>query len=75
MTIHFLGIVDVNKHINIIVNVTSVTFFIFQLRNKPKEPPKKPKAAPFFLPSVPGLETKFDIQKDDEKIEVSLTFF
>ena len=30
-------------------------------RNKPKEPPKAPEAAPFFLPTLPGLETRFDI--------------
>uniref|UniRef100_A0A7M5V3L5 Small-subunit processome Utp21 domain-containing protein n=1 Tax=Clytia hemisphaerica TaxID=252671 RepID=A0A7M5V3L5_9CNID len=46
-----------------------VNLDLIKLRNKPKEPPKKPKAAPFFLPSVAGLETKFDIQKDDEKAE------
>ncbi|XP_043225558.1 WD repeat-containing protein 36-like [Amphibalanus amphitrite] len=30
-------------------------------RNKPKEAPKAPKSAPFFLPTVSGLETKFDL--------------
>ncbi|KAL7423168.1 rRNA-processing protein utp21 [Cryptotrichosporon argae] len=30
-------------------------------RNKPKEPPKAPEAAPFFLPTVSGLETRFDV--------------
>lgn len=30
-------------------------------RNKPKEPPKAPEAAPFFLPTVAGLETRFDV--------------
>eukprot|EP00118_Oscarella_pearsei_P001965 m.9054 g.9054 ORF g.9054 m.9054 type:complete len:895 (+) comp21044_c0_seq2:11-2695(+) len=34
-------------------------------RNKPKDPPKAPKAAPFFLPTVPGLELKFSVEKDD----------
>ncbi|OCF33495.1 U3 small nucleolar RNA-associated protein 21 [Kwoniella heveanensis BCC8398] len=39
-------------------------------RNKPKEAPKAPEAAPFFLPTISGLETKFDLsaangQKDD----------
>ncbi|MCL4119134.1 UNVERIFIED_CONTAM: hypothetical protein GTU68_064212 [Idotea baltica] len=28
-------------------------------RNKPVEPPKAPKAAPFFIPTVPGLDFKF----------------
>ncbi|XP_013379758.1 WD repeat-containing protein 36 isoform X1 [Lingula anatina] len=32
---------------------------IIKQRNKPKEPPKVPKSAPFFLPTVPGLEFKF----------------
>ena len=41
-------------------------FFLFiQKRNKPKEPVKKPEAAPFFLPTIPGLEPKFVI--DDKK--------
>ena len=34
---------------------------IIKAKNKPKAPPKKPKAAPFFLPTIPGLETKFDL--------------
>ncbi|WVQ96671.1 hypothetical protein IAU59_003777 [Kwoniella sp. CBS 9459] len=37
-------------------------------RNKPKEAPKAPEAAPFFLPTVSGLETKFDLSAaNDEK--------
>lgn len=32
---------------------------IIKRRNKPKEPPKTPKVAPFFLPTVAGLEFKF----------------
>ncbi len=32
-----------------------------QQRNKPKEPPKAPEQAPFFLPTVSGLETRFDL--------------
>ncbi|GFO27669.1 WD repeat-containing protein 36 [Plakobranchus ocellatus] len=39
---------------------------IIKMRNKPKEPPKVPKAAPFFLPTVAGLEPKFDIEKGNE---------
>jgi len=30
-------------------------------RNKPKEPPKAPEAAPFFLPTVSGLQPRFDV--------------
>ena len=40
--------------------------FISQQRNKPKEPPKAPKAAPFFLPTVAGLEPKFAVDNVDE---------
>ncbi|GFS13535.1 WD repeat-containing protein 36 [Elysia marginata] len=40
---------------------------IIKIRNKPKEPPKVPKAAPFFLPTVAGLEPKFDIGKGEDK--------
>ena len=29
---------------------------VIKAKNKPKAAPKKPKAAPFFLPTVPGLE-------------------
>ncbi|KAK4047228.1 rRNA-processing protein utp21 [Microbotryomycetes sp. JL201] len=34
-------------------------------RNKPKEPPKAPQAAPFFLPTVAGLEARFDVGSQD----------
>lgn len=38
-------------------------------RNKPKEPVKAHEAAPFFLPTVQGLEPRFDlsaVQSQDE---------
>jgi U3 small nucleolar RNA-associated protein 21 len=35
-------------------------------RNKPKEPPKAPEKAPFFLPTVSGLETRFDLSSHKE---------
>lgn len=38
-------------------------------RNKPKEPPKKPKAAPFFIPTISGLETTFDLSKSNAEEE------
>lgn len=38
-------------------------------RNKAKEPPKKPKAAPFFIPTISGLETTFDLSKTDAEKE------
>lgn len=30
-----------------------------QQRNKPKEPPKQPEKAPFFLPTLPGVDQRF----------------
>lgn len=30
-------------------------------RNKPKEPPKAPERAPFFLPTLPGAKPQFDL--------------
>lgn len=46
---------------------------IIKKRNKPKEALKKPKQAPFFLPTVAGLDLKFNINdmensQDDSKI-------
>lgn len=32
---------------------------LFQQRNKPKEAPKVPEQAPFFLPTLPGVEPRF----------------
>ena len=49
---------------------------VIKAKNKPKAPPKKPKAAPFFLPTIPGLETKFDVssiaQEKDEAVSTNL---
>lgn len=39
-------------------------------------PPKKLKAAPFFLPTIPGLKLKFASQKDaieNNKVSVKMT--
>ena len=53
---------------------------VIKAKNKPKAPPKKPKAAPFFLPTVPGLETKFDLsgverdEREDAGTDISLGF-
>ena len=54
-----------------------INFFVFvslKMRNKPKEPPKAPKAAPFFLPTVAGVVPKFDTSefKEDEASKVCL---
>ena len=47
---------------------------LFQERNRPKQPPKVPKAAPFFLPTIPGLEPKFAIPEENEKEKVRCVF-
>jgi len=38
-----------------------------QHRNKPKEPPKKPEHAPFFLPTLPGVEHRFAIEEEKQE--------
>lgn len=38
---------------------TLLNLEVIQQRNKPKEPPKLPEKAPFFLPTLPGVETRF----------------
>lgn len=37
----------------------TLTSFPIQQRNKPKDPPKAPEQAPFFLPTLPGVEHRF----------------
>jgi U3 small nucleolar RNA-associated protein 21 len=39
-----------------LINLETIT-----ARNKPKEAPKAPESAPFFLPTLPGTETRFDL--------------
>lgn len=39
---------------------------VIKQRNKPKEPPKAPKAAPFFLPTISSLEFQFDLSDADK---------
>lgn len=49
---------------------------IIKKRNKPKEPPKAPEAAPFFLPTIPALEMQFDlsdVQKPEENSKLTST--
>lgn len=41
-------------------------------RNKPKAPPKKPKQAPFFLPTVAGLDLKFDVPSGTDDVNSKL---
>lgn len=40
-------------------------------RNKPKESLKKPKQAPFFLPTVAGLDIQFNVDANDKNAEDS----
>lgn len=44
---------------------------VIQLRNKPKEPPKVPKSAPFFLPTVAGLQLEFAKPEEQKEGELS----
>lgn len=39
---------------------------LIKKRNKPKEPPKAPKSAPFFLPTTQELVPKFLLTEDDQ---------
>ncbi|KAM4049607.1 WD repeat-containing protein 36 [Anomaloglossus baeobatrachus] len=39
---------------------------VIKRRNKPKEPPKLPKSAPFFIPTLPGLVPRFGSVGQDE---------
>ncbi|XP_068248629.1 WD repeat-containing protein 36 [Palaemon carinicauda] len=52
---------------------------VIKKRNKPVEPPKVPKSAPFFLPTVPGLEFKFaapveEKQEETSKVKTAFSF-
>ncbi|KDQ61049.1 hypothetical protein JAAARDRAFT_152054 [Jaapia argillacea MUCL 33604] len=40
---------------------TLLNLEVIQQRNKPKEPPKPPEKAPFFLPTLPGVEHRFNV--------------
>lgn len=48
---------------------------VIKKRNKPKEALKKPKQAPFFLPTVAGLDIAFDVNgdaiEDDSRVRVA----
>ena len=65
-----------NSHCYQLVLLTLSQFLyqcsFLQQRNKPKEPPKVPKSAPFFLPTVPGVDFKFDVEKGDEETTVGI---
>lgn len=38
-----------------------------QHRNKPKERPKVPERAPFFLPTLPGIEPRFALETKEKE--------
>lgn len=42
-----------------------------QQRNKPKEAPKPPEQAPFFLPTLPGVEPRFAVEQTKEQPQKS----
>ncbi|XP_058467222.1 WD repeat-containing protein 36 [Malaya genurostris] len=39
---------------------------VIKKRNRPKQPPQKPKSAPFFLPTVSGLDFQFDLNGTEQ---------
>ncbi|THG98692.1 hypothetical protein EW026_g3542 [Hermanssonia centrifuga] len=45
---------------------TLLNLEVIQQRNKPKEPPKPPEKAPFFLPTLPGVEHRFNVDQAGE---------
>lgn len=46
---------------------------IIKRRNKPQQPPKAPETAPFFLPTIPSLQLRFDFSdvKTNDKTETA----
>ncbi|KAF9352917.1 hypothetical protein BGX26_009309 [Mortierella sp. AD094] len=46
---------------------TLLNLDVIKARNKPKEAPKAPEKAPFFLNTLPGVEPKFVATKEDEE--------
>ena len=46
---------------------TLLNLDVIKARNKPKEAPKAPEKAPFFLSTLPGVEPKFVATKEDEE--------
>ncbi|KAF9932543.1 hypothetical protein BGZ75_004042 [Mortierella antarctica] len=46
---------------------TLLNLDVIKARNKPKEAPKAPEKAPFFLNTLPGVEPKFVATKQDEE--------
>lgn len=54
---------------------TLLNLEVIEQRNKPKEPPKKPEQAPFFLPTLSGVEHRFAIdQKQSDATDKKTRF-
>ena len=53
LIMHFIWLI---LHFVILRWLNLLNLDVIKAKNKPKAPPKKPKAAPFFLPTIPGLE-------------------
>ncbi|KAK2518093.1 Wdr36 [Columba livia] len=39
---------------------------VIKKKNKPREPPKVPKSAPFFIPTVPGLIPRYSVPEEEK---------
>ncbi|KAF5330287.1 hypothetical protein D9619_005332 [Psilocybe cf. subviscida] len=52
---------------------TLLNLEVIQQRNKPKEAPKVPEKAPFFLPTLPGVETRFAPEAKESAKETKST--
>ncbi|KAG8900228.1 hypothetical protein FRC00_013830 [Tulasnella sp. 408] len=52
---------------------TLLNIEVIQQRNKPKEPPKPLEQAPFFLPTLPGVDHRFDLSKPTREGEAEET--
>lgn len=50
---------------------TLLNLEVIQQRNKPKEPPKPPEKAPFFLPTLPGVDHRFDVSQAEQEKKTS----
>lgn len=46
---------------------------IIRRRNEPREGPKVPESAPFFLPTIPSLQLRFDLSLDARSAEKAKT--
>jgi len=71
--------VSLNNKQTVVFAVVVVLMFyddaiVQQERNKPKDAPRKPKSAPFFLPTVAGLTPKFVLPQEEEGRDKKVKF-